>query len=280
MKLLNLTFENTYSKPQIIIIKLNDNNFVDRWIIFLEQFINNPKFKYEITLNGFNQGEEFKNLRKTIKEINLYKQDSIPNTLSNKFEFTMQDLSNLHFIYENIANDTSYLDIQKIVDCLNDNIHHAEEVALKNQSASPRLRFRIVDSNTGVPNFFKKPLKEEDYKLFDPYIEPYVVYLNYNALGEDYLKTFKSGRPADTAVQLDEYSPSFFFTLQADYIKRQHKEIQDCKKWMLNNNIDSSNYKNALGHIPLGRVHKVFPEDFFKDILQRQLTTISIEEIK
>lgn len=271
MKLLNLTFER-----HTVSIKLNNNDFVNRWTQQLEQCLDNELYSYEVTLNGFNQGSEFKNLRKTLQDLNAYKEGTIPSTFTSKFEFTIQELSDLHFIYERIALDKDYTNNKKLVDQLNDNIHHAEEVALKNQSASPRLRFRIVDPITRMPNVIKLPLHDEDYELYDPYIQPYTVYLNYNALGEDYLKTYKSGRAPDTAVVLEKYSPSFFFTLQADYIDKQHQEITNCKNWMKAHGIDINSTKNAIGHIPLGRLHKVYSEDFLKVILCRTLTKVEI----
>ena len=275
MKILNLTFER-----HTVSIILNDNNFVTCWTTQLEKCLDNSLYAYEVTLNGFNQGSEFKNLRKTLQDLNKFKQGTVPASFTNKFEFTMQELSDLHFIYESIATDETYLEVKKLVDQFNDNIHHAEEVAIKNQSASPRLRFRIVDPITGVPNVEKLPLEYDDYKLYDPYIRPYTVYLNYNALGEDFLKTYKSGRTPDTAVVLEKFSPSFFFTLQADYIDKQHTEIENCKKWLNDSNIDINKSKNAIGHIPLGTVHKVYAEDFLKIILQRKLTKVELIDVE
>ena len=271
MKILNLTFER-----HTVSIILNDNNFVTRWTTQLEKCLDNDLYAYEVTLNGFNQGNEFKNLRKTLQDLNKFKEGTVPASFTRKFEFTMQELSDLHFIYESIATNEIYLDAKKLVDQFNDNIHHAEEVALKNQSAAPRLRFRVVDPLTRVPNVEKLPFEYNDYKLYDPYIQPYTVYLNYNALGEDFLKTYKSSRSPDTAVVLEKYSPSFFFTLQADYIENQYREITKCKEWMKENNIDISNPKNNIGHIPLGRLHKVYSEDFLKVILQRKLKKVEI----
>jgi len=48
---------------------------------------------------------------------------------------------------------------------------------------------------------------------------------------------------------------------------------------MQNSNIDVTDPVNSLGHIPLGRLHKVYPEDFLKVILQRELTKVEIEEL-
>lgn len=271
MKILKLTFER-----HSISIKLNENDFVDRWVNNFKEYIDNNNYSYQLTLNGFYGKDFFKNLRSTIQSINEFKADTIPLKYTKKFEFTLEELSELHYIYEKLAVDINYKSIIGILDNFNDNIHHAEEAAIKNQSAAPRVRFRIVDPVTGVPNFPKIPFKEEDYDLFDPYVEPYVVYLNYNALGEDYLKTFKSSRPVDTAVPLREYSPSFFFTLQSDYIEKQQEDLIACKEWLSTNGINPNDPKNSLGHIPLGRLHKVYSEDFLKVILQRNLLEINI----
>jgi len=274
MKLLKLTFER-----HTISIRLNDNDFINRWLTDLQQYIDNKNYSYQITLNGFVGKDSFKQLRLIIQEINKAFPLSIPYLYTEKFEFTIQELSDLHYIYEQLAVNPLYKSIIGLLDKFNDCIHHAEEAAIKNQTAAPRVRFRVVDSKTRVPNFPKVPFKKEDYKLYDPYIEPYIVYLNYNALGEDFLKTFKSGRPVSTAVPLSEYSPSFFFVLQSDYVEKQHREITNCIQWMQNSNIDVTDPVNSLGHIPLGRLHKVYPEDFLKVILQRELTKVEIEEL-
>ena len=274
MKLLKLTFDR-----HTISIKLNDNDFIERWLNDLEQYIDNTNYNYQITLNGFIGKDAFKQLRLIIQEINKTSPQCIPHLYTEKFEFTVQELSELHYIYEQLALDPVYKSIIGLLDKFNDCIHHAEEAAIKNQTAAPRVRFRIVDPVTKVPNFPKVPFEKEDYELYDSYIEPYVVYLNYNALGEDFLKTFRSGRSASTAVPLTEYSPSFFFVLQSDYIENQHREITNCIQWMKDSDIDVTDPVNSLGHIPLGRLHKVYSEDFLKVILQRKLTKVEIEDL-
>jgi len=293
MKVLNLHFEKNIDKEvykNIIEIKLFENYFIDKWCKQLEEVINNSNYEYQLTLSGFEYGTEFKKLSNTITHINSHIPDTVPFKYTidaGKVSFSINDLSELHFIYESISANNDWIsngnlskkEATRLRDNFNDHIHHSEKLSdeLSNKYLTPRVRFRVVDPISKVPNVKKIAFDEKDYSLYSPYIEPYVVYLNYNALGEDFLKTMKSGRTPKTAVVLKEYSPSFFFQLQANTIYNQEKEIKACKKWMVEGGINIHDPKNSIGHIPLGILQKNISEDFLKVILQRNLVKVEIK---
>lgn len=251
-----------------------DNDFVNRWFEMFKSHCRDvpDKHNYEITTSGINDTNEFDLLLDILYKINEHRSDTIPKKYFKKI-FTLSELSELHYIYEKIGNDNSWLEGNfsknkaiKYRDLLNDYIHQSESKAgLK--TVTPRVRFRIVDPKSNVPNARKEDFHETDYKLFQPIIYPYTMYLNYNAVGEDYIKTFKSGRPANTAVPLRKYSPSFFFVFNSIDYNIQKRRIEECKKWMTSEGVNISDPKNSFGYIPLGTLFKTEDDSCYKTAL-------------
>lgn len=279
MKTLNLKFQSDSLK-----ILLDDNNFVNRWTNLMQEHIDHvpSKHTYQLTLSGFNPGKEFNLLKQVILKVNEHRLNTIPKQYI-KDEYTMTELSEIHYIYEEIGQDPnwlngnlSYNEAISYRDLLNDKIHQAESYAMGKNRSLPRIRFRTVDPSTGVPNARKVEFEDGDYNLFDPIIKPYTVYLNYNAVGEDFIKTFKSGRTPDTAIPLQKYSPSFFFVLEGPNLVRQMKIINDCKHWMLKHGFDPNNKYNSFGYLPLGIIFKERNDDYYKSLLQENLEKINI----
>lgn len=241
------------------------------------------KHAYQLTLSGFNPGQEFNDLKQIICKVNEHSPNTIPKNYV-KDEYTMEELSKIHYIYEEIGKDPNWLNgklsYNKAIsyrDLLNDKIHQAESYAMGKNRSLPRIRFRIVNPDTGVPNARKVDFNDYDYNLFDPIIKPYTIYLNYNAVGEDFIKTFKSGRTPDTAVPLQKYSPSFFFVLEGPNLARQKKIINGCKDWMLEHGFDPTNKYNSFGYLPLGTIFKEQSDDYYKNLLQENLQEVYID---
>lgn len=259
------------------------NDFVVRWIEMLQEHVHNvpKKHTYELTLSGFGKNNEFENLLEIIKKVNEHR----PNTIPKKYiknTFTIKELSEIHYIYEEIGKDENWLngfypskEAIKYRDLLNDYIHQSESRAAIKKDI-PRVRFRIVSTETGVPNAQKIDFNDTDYNLFEPIIKPYVMYLNYNAVGEDYIKTFKSGRSPQDAVPLRKYSPSFFFILNTVDYDIQKQRIDNCLKWMSAGGIDIANKKNSFGYIPLGHLFKTQSDQYYSNALM----TSEIESVK
>lgn len=279
-----LIFENN----TIFDFHMNDNAFVNKWLSLLQEHINlvPKKHDYEITLSGIGESNEFNNLLNIIEKINIHKPNTIPKCYTKEYtkNFTLHDLSEIHFIYEKIAIDNNWLignleinSAKKIRDQLNDYIHQAESKAgLK--KISPRIRFRIVDALSKVPNAVKKDFSYDDLSLFTPILYPYTMYLNYNAVGEDFIKTFKSGRHPSTAVPLTKYSPSFFFTLSSIEYDTQVRRINQCIEWMNIHGYDHRNPTNTFGYIPLGTLYKSDHDSWYENsLLTSKLIKIEIK---
>ena len=265
-----------------------DNDFVNKWLGMLQEHIDKAPevHDYELTLQGIGPADEFKNLNKIINYCNEHRPGTIPDQYVNKPEYTLQELSEIHYIYEEIGKQPEWLkgnlsenDAIKVRDLLNDHIHHCESRAGSNlnlqKRIAPRVRFRIVNPETGVPNAQKIDFEDQDYELFNPIIYPNTMYLNYNAVGEDYIKTFKSGRSPEDAVPLRRYSPSFFFVLHSIDYDTQHKRIERCKAWMREGGFDPSDPKNAFGYIPMGQLFKSESDSTYEEAL----TNSKIKEV-
>ena len=266
-----------------------ENDFVSRWMSMLEEHVQRvPEMHdYELTLQGLGPADEFKRLNGIINDCNNHKSGTIPDCFVDKEYYTLKELSDIHYIYEEIAagpewleGSLSYNNAIKVRDLLNDYIHQAESRAgstlNKQKRITPRVRFRIVNPNTGVPNARKKNFEESDYELFNPIVYPYTLYLNYNAVGEDFIKTFKSGREPDDAVPLRQFSPSFFFVLHAPEYDIQNRRIHECKKWMIKGGFDPEDPFSSFGYIPIGRLFKTENDSTYEDALVNS----SIKDIK
>ena len=257
-----------------------DNDFVNRWVTMLQEHVANVPdiHDYELTLQGLGSADEFKRLNKIINVCNEHRPGTIPDFYVNKPEYTLQELSDIHYIYEEIAIQNDWLqgtlpenDAIKARDLLNDFIHQSESRAGSNlnlqKRITPRVRFRIVNPETGVPNARKDNFIDSDYKLFDPIVHSNTMYLNYNAVGEDFIKAYKSERHPKDAVPLRQYSPSFFFVLHTVDYDTQHKRIEQCKQWMRNGGFDPADPMNSFGYIPLGTLFKSENDSVYEEAL-------------
>jgi hypothetical protein len=265
---LNLIFKN----GAIFDCHLNNNDFVKRWSNMLKECnkLVPSKHVYELSSQGMGQIDPFENLFDIIAVINNHKADTIPwkyTRESGRTQFTMDDLSDIHFIYEEIAKQHWHSSTKKDRDLLNDYIHQAESKTKFEWKTSPRTRFRMVSSKTGVPNVDKVEFKDSDYKLFTPYRYPYTLYLNYNAVGEDYIKAYKSRRSPKEAVPLKHYSPSFFIEFETLKFPYQKQTINRVRKWMQDGGIDPDCPKESFGHIPLGVLFKDQPDKYYYNTL-------------
>jgi len=257
--IIQLMFDNSTS----LSILMNQNKFVNKWLELLSTYNNQipGQYEYDIQISGIGRDYVIDELLEVMTEINNHHPHTIPINYFHR-HLSHVELSDIHFIYEKIESDNVWLSTGRLsYNCicfykskLNDLIHEME--AMLGKRTTPRVRFRIVDPVTKVPNTYKPELDISDYKLFEPIIRPYVVYLNYNAVGEDFIKTFKSNRDPSTAVPLTKYSPSFFFVTHAIDIHLQQHTVLQCRKWMLNAGYNSEDYKNSFGYIPLGVVFK------------------------
>lgn len=286
MKILYINFETGPIK-----IILNDNDFIERWCELYNEYQKKipNEHTYQITLKGFHPGQEFENLFNIIDQVNEHCPNTIPKDFTRAIgrkEFDIDDLSSIHYIYEKIAVDSNWLNGKfdkdtaiGVRDKLNDAIHHAESAAMGRAMSLPRVRFRIVDPTTGVPNTRKVKFLDSDYELFDPIVKPYTVYLNYNAVGEDFLKTYESKRNPETAVPLTEYSPSFFFVLQAGRIEKQQETVDKCRRWMAQHGFDSKNKYTSFGNIPLGTIHKERDDSYYKKLLFENIQYTEIKKL-
>jgi len=101
--------------------------------------------------------------------------------------------------------------------------------------------------------------------------------LNYNAVGEDLLKTYKSGRSIDSAVNLRQFSPSFFFVTQAVDYELQKHDVEQTYKWMGKNGFDTNDKKNIVGYLPIGRLFKNMPDaNFINDVKYSRIKDIRV----
>lgn len=257
-----------------------DNDFVNRWVTMLQEHVANvpDAHDYELTLQGLGPADEFKRLNKIIDKCNEHRANTIPDHYVNKAEYTLQELSEVHYIYEEIAQQPEWLngslnenDAIKVRDLLNDFIHQAESRAGSNlnlqKRITPRVRFRIVNPETGVPNARKEDFQDSDYNLFDPIVHPSIMYLNYNAVGEDFIKTYKSEREPKDAMPLRQFSPSFFFVLHAIDYDTQFKRIERCKQWMQQGGFDPADPMNSFGYIPMGTLFKSENDSVYENAL-------------
>lgn len=257
-----------------------ENDFVHRWVSMLGEHVQRvpEKHDYELTLQGLGPADEFQRLNDVINKCNYHRPGTISDCFVNKTDFTLEELSQIHYTYEEIAASPAWLQgslSQKIAiktrDLLNDRIHQAESRAgstlNKQKRITPRVRFRIVNPDTRVPNAKKEDFLESDYEMFDPIVHDYTMYLNYNAVGEDFIKTFKSRRQPDDAVPLRKYSPSFFFVLNAPEYDIQSRRINDCRKWMINGGYDPKNKFNSFGYLPMGKLFKTENDKVYEDAL-------------
>ena len=147
---------------------------------------------------------------------------------------------------------------------LNDIIHLLEAKSKKVKNF-PRIRFRFVDPKTGQPNVPKYDFEESDYKLFTPWKEPYVLYLNYNAVGQEWEKQWKAYKQPSSAVPLTQWSPSFNMTFKTTAYETQQQRIIKMRQWMETGGYDPDEPKNSFGQIPLGRLFKDKDEtEYFK----------------
>lgn len=257
-----------------------NHSFAHKWCEYFSQCLKIPNQTYELTVTGDDLFYTQNKLKQIIDKVNYH----IPNTIKHNIEYlSFEILSEIHYIYEEIGKDPNWIhngkllpaDAFKTRDLLNDIIHEAEGVIGK--KVSPRIRYRLVSSETLVPSLPKVSFEECDYDLFEPIMEPYVIYLNYNAVGEDLLKTYKSGRSIDTAVNLREFSPSFFFVTQAlDYEFQKH-DVEQVYKWMEENGIDITDKRNIVGYLPIGRLFKNMPDaNFINDVKHSKIKEIRI----
>lgn len=257
-----------------------DHSFAHKWCEYFSQCLKLTNQTYELTVTGDDLFYTQHKLKQVIDKINFH----IPGTIVQNIEYlSFELLSEIHYIYEEIGKDHNWVyngnltpvDATKTRDLLNDAIHEAEGIIGKR--VCPRIRYRLVNSETLVPNLPKIPFEECDYELFKPIMEPYVVYLNYNAVGEDLLKTHKSGRSIDTAVNLQEFSPSFFFVTQAlDYELQKH-DVEQTYKWMDKNGFDTNDKKNIVGYMPIGRLFKNMPDaNFINDVKYSRIKDIRL----
>lgn len=261
---LNLIFKN----GAVFDCHLNNNDFIKRWITMLKgcNTLVPSKHRYELSAQGIGNDSPFEKLFDIIDVINNYNTDTIPNIYtrqSGRTHFTMDDLSKIHFIYEEIAKQNWPDHTKKDIDLLNDYIHQAEPNTKMEWKTTPRARFRLVSPDTGIPNVDKVEFEDEDYKLFTPYRYPYTLYLNYNAVGEDYIKAYKSKRTPKEAVPLREYSPSFFIEFETLKFAYQKQTISRVKDWMQEGGIDPYCPKESFGHIPLGILFKDQPDKYY-----------------
>lgn len=253
-----------------------DNDFVKRWVTMLQHHVKNIPglHDYELTVAGLGSENEFEKLLNIIKKVNSHCPGIIPNKFV-KNTFTLKELSDLHYIYEEIAQQELPNHAKKDIDLLNDYIHQSESRAGEKREI-PRVRFRIVSPETGVPNARKDNFIDSDYKLFDPIVHPGIMYLNYNAVGEDFIKTYKSGRHPKYAVPLRQYSPSFFFVLHSVDYDTQYKRIEHCKEWMREGGYDPDDTMNSFGYIPMGQLFKSENDSVYEEAL----TNSKIKEVR
>ena len=274
---LNLIFKN----GAVFDCHLNDNDFVKRWWNMIKEAntLVPSKHVYELSSQGMDQTDPFEKLFDIIDVINNHKDNTIPDKYtrqSGRDHFTMQDLSDIHHIYEDLANQHWCCNTRKDRDLLNDYIHQAESKTNLQWKTSPRTRFRMVSSKTSVPNVDKIEFKDDDYKLFTPYRYPYTLYLNYNAGGEDYIKAYKSKRSPKEAVPLTQYSPSFFIEFESLKFPYQKQTINRVRNWMQEGGIDPDYPKESFGNIPLGVLFKDQPDKYYYNAL----TTSELMDIR
>ncbi len=252
---------------------LYDNDFTRRWYANFEQ-VNNlvPKSTdWELQSQGTDiEDETWRPLQNIIEKINSHVPNTIPITLILD-EYTLDDLYNVHLIYEHIAKDDTWVeqahdqDIARQDRGLLNDIIHLLEAKSKKVKNFPRIRFRFVDPKTGQPNVPKYDFEESDYKLFTPWKEPYVLYLNYNAVGQEWEKQWKAYKQPSSAVPLTQWSPSFNMTFKTTAYETQQQRIIKMRQWMENGGYDPDDPKNSFGQIPLGRLFKDKDEtEYFK----------------
>lgn len=257
-----------------------DHSFAHKWTTYFFHCVNIIGQKYELNVTGDDLYKTQRRLRDIIDQVNLH----VPSTINQNIDYlSFKTLSDIHYIYEGISKNDYWvsngsLSLEKAIkirDELNDAIHEAE--GLIGKRVCPRIRYRLVNSDTGVPNLPKVEFEECDYNYFEPIMEPYVVYLNYNAVGEDLLKTYKSGRSIDSAVNLRQFSPSFFFVTHAVDYELQKHDVEQTYKWMENNGIDINDKKNIVGYLPIGRLFKNMPDaSFINDVRHSRIKEIKV----
>jgi len=257
-----------------------DHSFAHKWTTYFFHCVNIIGQKYELNVTGDDLYKTQRRLRDIIDQVNLH----VPSTINQNIDYlSLETLSDIHYIYEDISKNDYWISngsmslekAIKIRDELNDTIHEAE--GLIGKRVCPRIRYRLVNADTGVPNLPKVEFEECDYNYFEPIMEPYVVYLNYNAVGEDLLKTYKSGRSIDTAVNLRQFSPSFFFVTQAVDYELQKHDVEQTYKWMGKNGFDTNDKKNIVGYLPIGRLFKNMPDaNFINDVKYSRIKDIRV----
>lgn len=243
---------------------LYDNDFTRRWF---KNFVQVNKTvpqdtDWELMVQGTSIEEEtWQPLIKTIEKINQHVPNTIPNDLILE-EYSLNDLYNVHLVYEEIAKDDTWVNCASDKNIasqdrglLNDIIHVLESKAKKGKNF-PRIRFRFVDPTTGQPNVPKYDFEDADYNLFTPWKKPYVLYLNYNAVGQEWEKQWKAYKHPSSAVPLTQWSPSFFMTFKATAYDTQNARIESMKRWMEDAGFDPKDPKNSFGQIPLGYLYK------------------------
>jgi hypothetical protein len=270
MKIIKIYFDNEIN----LHIALDQNKFVDKWTDLLAEELITKNILQIDTFSSFFSEEESKNY--LICAIN-----TINNFLKTKFidiptasDFDSVDYYNyLHIKFEKlVGSDWSKPtrlvsiappEIRTAIRHINRFCHRLER---RPYTIEPMLRIEF-DSH------LRKPLAEEDYKLFEERHEENRVYLDYSTLGKSLSECYEDNlSPHYHGLKMQEHYCANFLLKFGKPTRKKSKK--DFKKWIQDSGIDHASIKNH-GHIPLGYIVE---ENLLHSIINcRKIKKITLE---
>lgn len=224
---------------------------------------------------GFSDAHELERvLNECIKVVNTHamktQNPELMITMTAKVPMTSTFLNDLHAEFERLEAMRINSDaVRNALTLMNISIHQAEQFAYESPNGSDHIQVITVPG-------IKKPLEDEDYKLFDADYRFGEMYMTYGITGVP-TKDAYINRAEPTPQNVYSNGVYLCFFKDSPFLEREGLE-----SWLKSKGLDPADPKLAIGYIPLGKIispHIETPEDVLP-ILKRynKITEYKVSE--
>jgi hypothetical protein len=247
------TIKISFDQEVILHIKLNQNDFVSKWVALLEDELQTKEILQLDTFSSFFTEEESRqHLRDAIQTVNNFLKVTFIELPSDNDLLDPNYYNLLHEKFEKLAgpdwsNPTRLMvvspkQVQLAVRHINRFCHRLE---YRPYTIAPYLRVEFDSSK-------RLPLDNSDYELFEAPTQTDCVYLDYSTLGKNLYECYQDNLdPNYGALKLQEnYCANFVLKFNNT---SEPKARDGYKDWLIAHSLDPVKIKGS-GQIPLGYI--------------------------